>query len=146
MKNKIVYILKIAVYILIIAVYVLTAIHYILGRIYALGEYVWYTTNLLPDSIWKHLELSYYEEAGGIKFILDMAVFIVLIIVSIAIYRRVISKTTLTLFVTTVVSPLLYIVSGYTENRVLITVMFVIFLIHFVSTTVFLIKDISKFK
>ena len=138
MKNKIVYILT-------IAVYVLTAIHYILGRIYALGEYVWYT-NLLPDSIWKHLELSYYKEAGGIKFILDMAVFIVLIIVSIAIYRRVISKTTLTLFVTTVVSPLLYVVSGFTENRVLITVMFVIFLIHFVSTTVFLIKDISKFK
>jgi hypothetical protein len=133
MKNKIIYYSA-------VVVYILTAIEYISGRIYALGEYVW-CTKLMPEFIWNYYETAYYKEAGGIRFVFVLATFLILTAVFMLVIRKNFSKITMVLSGTVIIPPLLYVASGYTQNRIIITIVFAVSLIHIVLTTVFLVKN-----
>ena len=120
---------------------ILTSIEYTLGRLYALGEYV-FGTKLLPELIWDYCNSAYYKEAGGISFIVSCVVFVLLAIVFLLLFRKYVSKITTGLFCTTVITPLLYVLSAITDNGFLITIMFAISIVHIVLTIIYSIKEL----
>lgn len=133
-KNKI-------IYYSFVAVYLATSIHYILGRIHSLGEYV-LNKALLPEPIWKVLDLVYYKEAGGLKLLIAMAVLLLITIVIVAFYGKIISQITLTLSATLIIPPLVYIATSYFGNNEILVINSVLLcIVHTVVTAIFLIKD-----
>lgn len=129
-----------------IAIYLITAVHYIIGRIYAFGEYVIYE-EFLPEAIWDILELTYYKEGGGIKFLLAMLVLLILSVVIVSVCGKNLSRPSLALTSSLIVPPLLYITSLYfgEPNPIVVLSAIIVCIIHTIATMVFLIKDAREY-
>ncbi len=130
--------------------YIAVVIHFFAGRIYAMGEYV-FGIKLLPDFIWDCLNLAFYKEGGSIKFVLSILMIVVLMIVFLSAFGKNISRITTIFIATLLVPPVIYlfclaISDASIEFAIVILFSLMLCVVHYITTAVLLIKDISKFK
>ena len=130
--------------------YIAVIMHFFAGRIYALGEYV-LGMELLPDFIWDCLNLAFYKEAGSIKFVLSILAIVIFMIVFLSAFGKNISRITTIFIATLLVPPAIYLlclaISDISiEFAIVISFSLILCVVHYITTAVLLLKDISKFK
>lgn len=137
-------------YFSIILIFIITAITSVMEIIYIAGEYC-FCINLLPEPIWGFLDIYFYYEALPLRFMIVLAIVVVLSILLFIFYRKDISNTTAIL---TSTMPLIsaigwtshYWISNVTEKADIgYIIISVLCIIHIVTTGVFLIKDKEVF-
>lgn len=134
-------------YLFLIGWYVFSCVYYLFGRFLTICGMYKYNISFPENSFVEFLEIVYYPEANGIGFILAMIALGIMTIITIAFYGKYIAKPTLVFASTMLMPPLIYasLIQMFDHFEWVILTSYAICILHFVLTTIFLIKDIEKF-
>ena len=141
--------IKIGGYYLIVATFIITALTYVFEFIYIAGEFC-FDTRLLPEIIWKSLDIYFYYEAMPFRILFAVARIVVLSILLFIFYRKNVSTATAILSATAPIIAVIgwtshYWISGVTDNaKAGYIIISVLCIVHTIATGVFLIKDTKQ--
>ncbi len=138
-------------YLSIILIFIIIAITSVLEIVYIAGEYC-FGIKLLPEPIWGFLDIYFYYEALPFRFMIVLAITVVLSILLFIFYRKDISNATAILSSTMPIISAIgwtshYWISYLTDKAEIgYIIISVVCIIHTVATGVFLIKDKEYFE
>lgn len=135
-----------SLYIVLIGWYIFSCVYYLFGRFLTICSIYKYHIEIPENPFTEFVGFVYYKEANGIGFILALIALGIMSIGIITVYGRHISKPTLALASTMIVPPLIYaaLVQMFSHLEWAIITSFVLCIIHFAVTSIFLIKDAEE--
>ena len=130
----------------IIAIFIIISISFILKSIYIAGEDC-FNTKLLPDPIWRLLDIYFYYEALPFRCLNAIALLAIISILIFIFYRKNISNVTAILSATTPIIAVIgwtnqyWVANIIDEAKIGFIIVSVLCIVHTIATGVFLIKD-----